>query len=195
MKINETESLLYYNRFIWMVVVYAMGAYISMHREDVKAFSHKAGAYFAGALMMLFLVCGIIILIEEKIDFFSRIGIFHATYFWRPNTIITLVWSVLIFLGFLRLQLPNSRVINALASTTLGIYMLHDERLGGFWWQEVFHNASHANSRFLIAHIGIAVVVIYIVGVVIDLGRQFLGKYCDRLVMKVWKSMGGRERQ
>lgn len=192
MKVNDTERLLYYNRFIWLMVVYMLGAYIAMYQDETKILSYKAKNYLLGALGMLVLVSGMILLMEWKSVFFARIGITQATYFWRPNTIITIVWSMLIFLGFLKLQVPNMKIINTVASTTLGVYMLHDGRLVNVLWNDIFCNATHINSRFLIIHIGIAVVVIFSVGMLVDLGRQFMGKYCDWLVENIIEKLRSR---
>lgn len=189
MRIDDTETLLNYNRFIWMIVVYFIGAYISLYKDDIKLLSYKAGVYFVAAFLMLFMIAGIIFFMECHMGFFQRIGIMSATYFWRPNTIVMVIWSLTIFVAFLKLKMPNIKWINRLASTTLGIYMFHDGRLAGLIWRHWFTNAAYTDSKYLLVHMFVAVMAVFVMGAIIDLIRQFIGKYCDLLVQQVAKTL------
>lgn len=172
-RLNNTESLLYYNRFIWIIIIYMIGAYISLYREKISIFSKGRGFYIVTTILISLLALFIIYIIEIFPSFFNQLGIHSSTYLWRPNSILILLWSLSLFLLFMGIRI-QSRIINTLASTTLGIYLLHDGKIQHVLWNNIFKNSTHTYSRFLIIHILIAVSIIFIVGCFIDLIRQYL---------------------
>ena len=181
MRLNETESMLYYNRFIWMVVIYLVGAYISIYQKEDKLFSYPAKTYLLLGTLMLPCITVLIYFMEKYLHVLSRFGLAQSIYFWRPNTIITFAWSVILFLGFSKLNIPKIKIINVLSSTTFGIYLLHDGRISNILWQEVFCNATHAASKYLLLHILASTMCIFIAGACLDLIRQAL----ERLLVKL----------
>lgn len=143
---NNTETLLYYNRLIWMGVVYLMGAYIRLYGTPAIKTPAKAAAL--SAVSFGFLVASIVVL-QKYSGFFEALGIKEPAYFWPPNTVPVVCLSVGIFGLFLHLHIPDSPAINKLASTTLGIYILHDGLLNRWLWRTVFKNASYQDSPLL----------------------------------------------
>lgn len=170
---NTTETLLYYNRLIWMIVIYLIGAYIRLY--GVTAIKTPAKAAWLSVAALGFLV-GSVVLFQKYNGFFATIGIFEPAYFWPPNTIPIVCLSVGIFGLFLHLPLPYHPVVNRLASTTLGIYILHDGMLNSWLWGTVFQNAAYQDSPFLIFHIAATVAIIFFAGAGIDFARQAVEK-------------------
>ncbi len=113
-------------------------------------------------------------------------GILNCTYFWRPNTIVTYAWSILIFLAFSKFNFYNS-LGNKIASTTFGIYLLHDGVASSILWGSVFKNSTHIYSRYLIFHILLASIIIFVVGCIIDLVRQYAIKMTVFLYRRIQK--------
>ena len=124
---------------------------------------------------------------EYHMDIFQRIGVYSATYFWRPNTILTVIWSLVIFVAFLKLRMPHIKWMNRLASTTLGIYMFHDGRLAGPIWKLLFKNATYTNSPYLIVHMLVAVLIVFFIGAVIDFIRQLIAKVFLTFIENIYK--------
>lgn len=168
---NGTEGFLYYNRFLWYVEMYCLGAYYKKYGSEL--FPTKKLCTL-GILISFGLLLLSIITIIWKRAFFARIGLLEPAYFWPPNTILILILSITTFLWFEKTDIKNHWLINRLASTTLGIYMLHDGILVSWLWKVVFKNATHQESPFLLAHILFATLSIFIVGVGIDFIRQQL---------------------
>ena len=168
---NGTEGFLYYNRFLWYVEMYCLGAYYKKYGSEL--FPTKKLCTL-GILISFGLLLLSIITIIWKRAFFARIGLLEPAYFWPPNTILILILSITTFLWFEKTDIKNHWLINRLASTTLGIYMLHDGILVSWLWKVVFKNATHQESPFLLAHILFATLSIFIMGVGIDFIRQQL---------------------
>mgnify|MGYP000528725494 FL=1 len=61
--------------------------------------------------------------------------------------------SIFLFIGFKNLNIKHSKVINTIAATTFGVYLLHEnEYIRPFLWKTVFHSAEHANDNRLILY-------------------------------------------
>ncbi len=174
---NTSETILYYNRLIWLIVIYFIGEYLYIYGQGNYAgnTAQKRIARTIGITASIILLS--IVLIDKFHDFFEMLGTTEAAYFWHPNTIPMVVLSIAVFLWFRNCRLSYHSVINLAASTTLGIYLLHDGILSSWLWKTVFRCADYQNSPFLCLRILVAALIIFFVGACIDLFRQFLEKH------------------
>ena len=85
--------------------------------------------------------------------------------------------SISIFSIFLKLRVKNNKIINLFASTTFGIYMLHDGPLANILWKNIFKTLQCLNSPYYFIYIICHTFIIFIVGSVIDLIRQIIEKF------------------
>lgn len=183
--LGTTETILYYNRMIWMVVVYFLGAYIQKY--GFLLIRTKKEAATMTILSFIILIISILI-INQFSDFFAMLGINEPAFFWPPNTIPMILLSIGIFGLFLHLEISCHIFINIVASTTLGIYLMHDGILASWIWRKIFRCAEHQNSPFLILYIIKAAAVIFIVGVIIDLLRQQMERCILGRLFNRWDS-------
>lgn len=171
---NGTEGMLYYNRFIWLVIMYLIGGYIRNY-EHKSVFSRENAACLSVASAAVLVLS--ILVIDRFHGFFEKLGTTEPAYFWPPNTIPMVCLSVGLFVLFLRIELPYNPAINAAASTTLGVYLLHDGRLVGWLWGTVFRCAEYQNAPDLPFRILSAGVSVFAVCMAVDLLRQKLEQY------------------
>lgn len=176
---NTTENLLYYNRLIWLMIIYFVGAYLRLY--PVKALGKIKNSLLFSAVVFGFMELSIII-IEMLGGFFAKLGTTEPAYFWPPNSIPMFLLSVGVFSIFLKIDIPYNKFINTLASTTLGIYLLHDGILNQYLWKEVFKNSSHQSSPYLLLHILGTAVIVFAVCAAIDLLRGLIEKH---IVIKI----------
>lgn len=168
---NSTETLLYYSRFVWFIVMYFVGAYIRIY--GIKKLK-KSSVKFA-CISFTLMVLSILFFYKFR-NIFLKIGLSEIAYFWSPNNILMFILSISLFQIFLEIEIKSNVVINKLASTTLGIYMLHDGILNTYLWHEVFKNKVHLESRYSIVYILLSTIIIFVIGAVIDIVRQFIEK-------------------
>ncbi len=165
---NTTENLLYYSRFIWMVIMYFVGAYIRLygiHKKIILRIIISFGVMVAGILV-----------IYKFRNIFTKLGTTELAYFWPPNTVPMYVLSVAVFELFLKIEIGSIKIINKLASTTLGIYIIHDGILNSYIWEKIFKTKEHLQGSNLILDILVAAIIIFLIGAIIDLVRQILEK-------------------
>lgn len=179
---NDTETLFYYNRFIWLLIVYMIGAYIRLY-PPVKYVTPLKWLGIS-AFIFFFMECAIYVL-ERFQPFFNKVGIVGGNYFWRPNTIPMAALSISLFLCFRFLKLKPLKAVNLLASTTFGIYLLHDGQLNFYMWQVLFKSTEYTFSNKLIFFIPLCVLLIFVTGACVDLLRQLLFRLISRLSGKL----------
>lgn len=178
---NNTEYLFYYNRFIWLIIIYIIGAYIQKY--NIFLFSNLKKSIINLLFSVTLIIISIIAI--EKISFLNNS--INTNYFWQPNSILMLYLSVSLFMVFKFIKIKNIPIINKLASTTLGVYMLHDGISGQIWWnnifnpRDIFYNFNTSFYKMLLI-----ILIIFIVCSIIDLLRQIIFKYTiDKLIDRI----------
>lgn len=163
--------------------LYALGAYIKLHRED---FSKNK------ALHLILLGSVGFVLGNILIDFlihWKLVSVKHIFYFANDNIFILCI-GLGMFLYFLQKKIQYNKTINMIASTTFGIYLIHDSALlRKYFWCDVFGNAEYYNSMWLPLHVLTVVTIIFVVGAIIDYIRirlvekplmRKINSVCDR---------------
>lgn len=167
--IDTTESLLYYNRMIWLAVMYILGAYLRLYESG-----ENRRKYAAMTLGSIAVIVASILVIGRFAPFFAALGTTEPAYFWRPNTVPMVCLSLGVFGLFRGARVPDHPALGVLASTTLGIYLFHDGILAPWLWRTVFRCAAYQDSIYLIPRILASALAVTAAGAAIDLARQAL---------------------
>jgi hypothetical protein len=96
---------------------------------------------------------------------------------WAYCFIFNIIASVSLFLFVTKCKDRSCKVINVIASTTFGVYLIHsDVYLTNFIWQTCFQCEKFYGSTYYIFHMLLTVVSLFCICCVIDLLRQLLWK-------------------
>lgn len=171
------------NPLLWFIYLYALAGYIRLYGllADLKAKTCILFAVFVSLLTLLSAI-GFDIL-GKKINIFSE----HTDYFFDMQKLPILVVSVLLFLGFLKIDLGLNGVINIISSATFGVYLIHDNAyVREFLWKILFRNASYTFSDYLIPYSIWVIIIVYVVCTLIELMRiYFIEKKYVPLLNKI----------
>lgn len=168
---NTTENMLYYSRLIWLIIMYLVGAYLKLY--PIKLFTKKRNAFIGVGIAFTVMLVSIIVIAKNK-SLFEMIGTTEVAYFWMPNTIPMVILSVCLFEIFLNIKIGSSKMINTMASTTLGIYLIHDGALAPYIWETIFKTKEHLSNSAWKSLVSIltSTIIIFVLGMIIDLLRQ-----------------------
>ncbi len=159
------------NSLLWFIYLYSLAGYIRRHTASTKI---KGETYIILSFVITLLTWMSAVffdVIGTKISVFGQ----HATYFFNTQRLPILVISVLLLIGFSKLNLGYSRIINVISSATFGVYLIHDnEYIRPFLWKSVFKNASYANSNLLIPYSLFVITVVYVCCALIELARIYI---------------------
>ena len=139
------------NNFSWWIVIYLTASYIKLYPEQFNS--------------ILLSLLGIVVCIIVKFKFIGD------TFYEARNGYYVYFLSLFIFILFKNLNINNNKFINKVASTTLGVYILHDNFL---IWQDLLKLYKYINSKFLIFICLGVVIGIFVLFAVIDIIRQLI---------------------
>jgi surface polysaccharide O-acyltransferase-like enzyme len=159
------------NPLIWSIYLYSLAGYMRLYGllNTVKTGTCLLTSFVVSLLTYLSAV--VFDLLGLKISAFSE----HATYFFEMQKLPILIISVLLFLGFSKLNIGSIKLINIVSSATFGVYLIHDNAyVREFLWQILFKNASYAYSDKLIPYSIMVIILVYIACTVIELIRIYI---------------------
>lgn len=148
----------------WFVVLYVLAAYIKrrtpLEGKCIKNF------LFAGMLYGCLFV----------------LNIYYYRYREQYSIVVVLI-SLELFLGFLKMKSFYNKWINLMASAAFGVYLIHDNALvRPYLWNDIFHvQRLYEQKGFVLSSLKI-VILIFAFCVMIDLLRQ---KTVEKIWMKV----------
>ena len=167
-----------FSNVIWFTTLYIIGAYFSRFSEDMPSRKTSIILLILSYLASFLLVLGI--------DFLKNITYvgFSSSYFESINSPFTLIISVSLFLVFANIKVFYNKFVNIIASTTLGIYLFHDNTfLRHLIWDKLSYlfNIS-VDTSFLLIKAILCIVIVFIIGTFIELIRK---NTIERLTNKI----------
>lgn len=185
---NTSEILFFYNRFIWLSIMYFIGGYIRLY--SIKCLNTKKNSLIISIIIFILMILSIVFIFKYD-DYFIRIGTTKISYFWTPNNFLMLILSISFFMFFTKLRIKNNNVINKMASTTLGIYLLHDGIIKKYVWKNWFKSNMYIYNSNWYIYLFVSVILIFLIGFIIDIIRQILEQYTIKKVvnLSIWSDM------
>lgn len=171
-----------FGSYIFFFVSYFIGAYIKLHVYGKVNYKNAINLYVAigaiGFIALSVITCNVLGYIFKANHILE-----NARYFQEYSTIPSLIFSIFIFLYFVNKDFQN-KLINRIAATTMGIYILHDTYvLRVILWERVLPNADYISFPYL--HFILKVAAVFVVCCVIDFVRgELIGKPCRRWFLK-----------
>lgn len=178
---NESLPL---SNIIFYILVYLIGGYIRLYGiEKIENISCKRTI---GYTLLIFCVFTIFLIVSEIIDYkYNKLG---NVLFWytRSNSIFVYILSILTFYSFKKIELKEIKIINLLASSCFGIYLIqsHTFIAGKKLYKDIIHTEYFVKSPLLIVQAIASIIVIYFIGGCIDLVRQ---KVIEDKIIKIKK--------
>ena len=84
-----------------------------------------------------------------------------------------LICSLCIFSIFRHISIPYNRVINTIASTTFGIYLIHETAWSKWWWLGVCRVNDFADSPYLVGYVFVCAIGTFMLCAVLELFRKY----------------------
>lgn len=186
-----TTDLGFFSNDIWVLInIYLFVGYLKKYHKDrleqkiIKRIS---------IVLFTFVWFGLTIFrtISWKYNL-SIMGNYCELYRARLQTLPNLILAFSLFFLFKNLNIKNSRVVNKLATATLGVYCFH--QVPGWYnylWEHGFKSSYYSQILYgerRVAYTMICILLVWIVGTIVELGRLWLSKvlvesrnYCIKL--------------
>ena len=168
--------------FAWFVYLYFLAGYLRLY--DV---SFSKGRLVAIIAIPLIAVVALTVLLTITPSATEALNI-GARYFAGNYSLFLLIAAIGIFIAFAKWDLGYSRFVNSVASTTFGIYLIHDNSIVRSWlWSHLIPPLLSLRACLLVpALIGLALGV-FAVCALIDYVRQLVVRVipCDGLCKRL----------
>lgn len=164
-----------YSNLSWIICLWLIAAYIRLYYDNIASVKVWHGVLF------LFVIIGITVFIYyigKDNDFIKQNAVYLLA---EMNKVPAVICSLLLFLGFKNLEIKSNYLLNSIASCTFGVYLLHDNpQIRNFLWEQLCSNQNYIDSPLLIVRITICVIIIFILGVMVEIFRKELIKGVKR---------------
>ncbi len=106
---------------------------------------------------------------------------------WNYDFLCNLTAAVSLFLLFRIMVLKPSKIINIVASTTFGIFLIHsDFTLSKFFYQTLLRAPDYYDSEIMFLHMAATVVILFVGSALLELARKAIWKRTiDRAMNKI----------
>lgn len=167
------------------ILLFYVGVFLREYREELwNRFSSLA---LLGAAAGIWLCAGAMtVLLSEKISLYSYIFLYER------NSPVTILVAVLLFVAFGQWKMGAYPIVNTVAGHVFGVFLIHDNlAFSPVMWHTWFDNQRLWGSGLIVLHMLFSCVVVFAVGILIDIVREKVveGLLMDR-VMK-WKPGNG----
>lgn len=183
-------------RLIPVFIMYFIAGYL---RRFVDSKKRNSSRHFFVALIFYFLLFVSFYFITFLGIAFDSGMIIGLRYFYRElNSPFVVIICVELFIGFWRLDIKYSKIINTLASCTFGVYLLHGNEIVLSYLPKLFPIYKEQNALLIFIYSLISASIIYIVASLIDFVRKnsvekiwmlFLDKNLDSIQNKITEKL------
>lgn len=160
-----------WNYPVWMIVMYLIGAYIRKYPLRCFDSAGKMAAAFFANTALIFASILTVDYIGVRVDFGAQYWFVNDA-----NKLFALTASIFLFCWFRSLNIRSSNAINAVASATFGIYLIHtvNAPMRSWLWTDLLDVCSAYTSDSLLLHSLGSVVGIFVIGAWIEMSRLCL---------------------
>lgn len=157
-----------YSQLGWFILLYLAAAYVRLYPDSFWMKRYGKMRYFLVSYGFVFLTVLFLDLLEYMIPEFSL----DMEYFGGQNKITTFLCAFSLFIAFLNLEVRQNKWINRIASTTFGVYLLHDNAfINRSLWTEWLDTDQWIHSPGLLPHLIGATVCVFCGCMILDYCR------------------------
>ncbi len=168
------------NNLLWFITLYVIASYLRLYPHH---FRRGVAAYLSIALLAYIVLLALIYLGDVT---------HYTSDFWNisdpaflinlQNSMLILILSVSIFLAFSKMNIGHNKIVNAIAGTTFGVYLIHDHDFVRWKiYSDVFDCFGHTDSDLIIPYVLFMVATIFIACAAIDFLRHLI---FDKLILR-----------
>ncbi|MGL9783194.1 hypothetical protein IGK89_000821 [Enterococcus sp. DIV0007] len=179
---------LWNSNLMWFIYMYLLGGALRNYENEISTLLFKHHLTWKRLTLITFLIIVSTIIALDLMGEYLKIEIIakKSIYFTSMENILSLLLTISLFMYFNSITIKNNRFINTIASSTLGVYMLHMfPNSTNFIWRDIFNSNKYYDSSFAsliinsIVSITVATLCMMIISLFVD---QCIFKVYDKLM-------------
>lgn len=153
----------------FFVVMYIIGAYERLYPNKKE---NNLVNLLVSVIMMFVIIFSVPIYYIISIKIKDYLFISNMASLSQFDNIFCVIWAIYLFKFFKNISFSN-KIINCIAGTVLGIYVIHDNSHVRKWiWNEVYPNKNYVSNPYL--HSVVKIVAVFSICMVIELVRKYI---------------------
>ncbi len=182
-----TAQTLYGNELGQFVMYYSLGAFAGKYPD--ASYAKKYRYWIAGMAAFLMVLSTVLLnVLAIRFPVFNR-----GNYFYYRQSILVIALAYALLLIFANRKPKSNGLINAVSSTTFGIYLIHDNNyLREVLWMDLLRVQEYRDSAYLVLYLLGCVVLVFVCCSALDFCRQ---KLLARPAMHILKRLIRLRRQ
>lgn len=163
------------SHFSLAIMMYLLGAYIKQYIPKRKK-NFYLPMYITTCLISI-LGYQIITKIHQNIDFIIINNLWENWFDF--TTFLNILSSLFLFLFFLNISINKERInkiIMNVAPSVVSIYMIHENHVSRHWWKELLNTQAYTDTYFIIPHLILCVIGVFLGCLIIDKIRCLITK-------------------
>ena len=173
----------YCNDLVLFILCYIIGGYFAKYNCILLNNKKRNKKIFITCITILLLSNLVFDLVGMKYSLFAT----HSIYFYGKKSIVTFILSILVFNYVINKKEKNIPKINIISKYVLGVYLISDNYLiRSVLWTDILNVKGYVNSNFLIFHIILSVLSVFIVCWIIDfICENTIGRLNSKIYQKI----------
>lgn len=163
----------------WFIYVYILAAFLKRIEKNIP--NNPKKYILIGIASIVLIGLSEVLIRYIGVNYINKLinGVEH---FRNYNSLFVIIATVFLFIGFKQIEMKNNKIINKIASTSLAVFILHDNGLySNYVWKNILRSASFQYSKLLIFHALGSCLLLFVCFAIIDLLRQ---RFIENPVMK-----------
>ena len=155
-----TNHFMFGRELAQFIIFYSLGAYFKKYNNTILSNKKKAFYVFFVSLIVLLISVIVIDFIGESLPFISD----NNVHLFNRYSIVSILFAVSLFNLFINKKEWSNNIINSVASCSFGVYLIHDNNMiREIIWSKIFNNQFYVDSNWLIIHMIVTVILVYLV--------------------------------
>lgn len=174
-----------FSHVIWFVTLYYIAGYIRKYPNKYTE-TMANNVKYSGMIILFMIITTIGFNLLTAVNPDAK---YYITYFGIVNSLPLLILSITLFIVFKNMKLKQSKVLNLIASSIFGVYLIHDNvYMRDFLWGKLLKNNTYATSPYLMIHFVFSVIAVFVVCTIIDQIRMQIveKRVVDKLIDKLY---------
>lgn len=170
----------FFSNLLWFCYMYVIGGYIKLYLpfQTKTSIANPTSLIKKVGTNTSIFICLAFLLGSAEIIYLFQIKGFDTPisprYFMSEWSLPTVLLSIALFLAFNKLKPMSSKVINLIASTTFGVYLIHDNALVRSTLWSLIANTGYYNALFFAISLITICVIVFIICSCFDYLRKRL---------------------
>ena len=163
------------SHFSLAIMMYLLGAYIKQYIPKKKK-NFYLPIYITTCLISI-LGYQIITKIHQNVDMIIINNLWENWFDF--TTIFNIISSITLFLFFVNISINKQKInklIMAVAPSVVSIYMIHENHVSRHWWKELLNTQAYTNTYYIIPHLILCVIGVFLGCLIIDKIRGIITK-------------------